>query len=175
LTLRPTSSGSNSRVVDIDVGDVDLLELVGSCAIGCRPCRLPSGASVASTSLSWRPTVSAKDEHRALHALEQVHAHQVDQALFAVDLPEDALAAADGGAVLLVVGRQPAFLHVAQRRVAGELQAPDLEVDLLDRPELARTVDVGLDVDGRQATREAARLFGAVVLLDVARDRAIVR
>jgi hypothetical protein len=33
--------------------------------------------------------------HRAFHALEQVHAHQVDQALFAIDLPEDAFAAAD--------------------------------------------------------------------------------
>jgi hypothetical protein len=51
---------------------------------------------------------------------------------------------------------------------SGQVEAPDLEVDVADRAELARTVDVGLDVDGRQAVWEAPGFCGAVVLLDVA-------
>ena len=101
----------------------------------------------------------------------------MDQTLFAVDLAEDAFAAPDGGAVLLVVGGELAFRHVAQRRVAGQVQAPDLQVDLLDRLELAGSVDIGLDVDGRQAARKAASLRSAVVLLDVparARDGEVI-
>jgi len=41
--------------------------------------------------------------HRAFHPLEHVDAHQVGQALFAVGLSEEALAAANLGAVLLIV------------------------------------------------------------------------
>jgi hypothetical protein len=51
-------------------------------------------ASVASTSRSWRSTVRANEDDGALHALEHVDAQQVDQALLAVGLAEEALAAA---------------------------------------------------------------------------------
>ena len=103
----------------------------------------------------------------ALHALEHVDAQQVDQAFLAVHLAEEALAAANLGAVLRVVGRLLVRQHVAQRRVGGEVQAADLVVDLADRAELAGAVHVGLDVDRLEPVREAAGLGGAVVLLDV--------
>ncbi len=83
------------------------------------------------------------------------------------DLAEEALAAADLGAVLRVVRRLLVRQHVAQRRVGGEVQAADLVVDLADRAELAGAVHVGLDVDRLQALGKRAGLGGAVVLLDV--------
>jgi hypothetical protein len=71
--------------------------------------------------------------HGALHALEHVDAQQVDEAFLAVDLAEEALAAANLGAVLLVVGGLLVRQHVPQRRVGGQVQAADLVVDLADR------------------------------------------
>jgi hypothetical protein len=94
-------------------------------------------ASIASTSRSCRPSVSANDVDGALHALQHVDAQQVDQALFAIDLPEGALAAADLSAVLPVVGFLLAGQHVTQRRVRPPGAAADLEVDVADAAELA--------------------------------------
>ena len=103
----------------------------------------------------------------AFHPLQDVDAQQVDQAFLAVHLAEEALAAANLGAVLGVVGRLLVRQHVAQRRVGREVQAADFVVDLADGAELAGEVHVGLDVDGLQPLREAAGFGGAVVLLDV--------
>jgi hypothetical protein len=57
-----------------------------------------------------------------------------------------------------VVGGLLVRQHVAQRRVGGQVQAPDLQVDVLDGAELAGPVHVGLDVDRLQAVWEAAGL-----------------
>ena len=124
-------------------------------------------ASVASTSRKLPLDREGEGGDRAFHPLEDVDAQQVDQALLAVDLPEEALAAADLGAVLRVVGRLLVRQHVAKRRVGGEVQAADLVVDLADRAELAGAVHVGLDVDRLQPVGEPAGLARAVVLLDV--------
>ena len=109
----------------------------------------------------------SKGGDRALHALEHVDAQEVDKAFLAVHLAEEALAAANLGAVFGVVGRLLVRQHVAQRRVGGEVEAADFVVDLADGAELAGKVHVGLDVDGLESLREAARFGGAVVLLDV--------
>ena len=175
LDLAANQQRLKGWVVNIDIADVDLFKLVFSPrATGLvRGQARQRGVHV----LELPAHGQAEGPDRAFHALEQVHPHQVNQALFAVDLAEDAFAAPDGGAVLLVVGGELAFLHVAQRRVAGQLQAPDLQVDLLDRLEFAGSVDIGLDVDGRQAAGEAASLRSAVVLLDVparARDGEVI-
>ena len=129
LTLRPTSRLSKAGIVDVHVLDVDLFH---------RPRRgSRSGPAWPPRRASWRSTVRANDDDRAFHALEHVDAQQVDQALLAVHLAEEALAAANLGAVFLVVGRLLVRQHVAQRRVGGEVQAADLVVDLADRAELA--------------------------------------
>ena len=105
--------------------------------------------------------------YRTLHALQQVHAHQVDQALFAVNLPEDAFAATNGDTVLRVVLGLLRRQDVAQRRIGAEVEAPDVGVDVADGREEAGRIHVGLDVDGTQALGELAGLGRAVVLLNV--------
>ena len=110
----------------------------------------------------------AERVHRALHALQHVDPQQVNEAFFTIGLPEEALAAADLGAVLRVVRRLLVRQHVPQRCVRRQVQAPDLAVDLCDGPEVASQIDIALEVDGAQAIREATRLGGAVIPLDVA-------
>ena len=104
---------------------------------------------------------------RAFHPFQDVDAQQVDQAFLAVHLAEEALAAANLGAVLGVVGRLLVRQHVPQRRVGSEVQAADFVVDFADRAELPGEVHVGLDVDRLESLRESARLVSAVVFLDV--------
>ena len=91
----------------------------------------------------------------------------MDEAFLAVDLPEEALAAADLGAVFLVIGRLLVRQHVTQRGIGAQVEPADLVVDLADRAELAGAVHVGLDVDGLQPLGESPRLRRAVVFLDV--------
>ena len=56
---------------------------------------------------------------------------------------------------------------IAQGCVRREREAADFVVDLADGAELAGEIDIGLDVDGLEPLREAARLVGAVILLNV--------
>ena len=136
---------------------------ISSSSSACASMR----ASVASTSRSWRCTVSANDATALSMRLSTFTRSRWIRLSSRSDLPEEALAAADLGAVLLVVGRLLVRQHVAKRRVGGEVQPADLVVDVADRAELAGQVDVGLDVDRLEAVGEAAGLGGAVVLLDV--------
>src|SRR3546814_7222822 len=80
----------------------------------------------------------------------------MNQAFLAVDLPEEALAAPDFGAVFFVVGGLLVRKHVSQGRISAERQPPDFVVDLADGAELARQVNVGLDVDRTQTLGELA-------------------
>jgi hypothetical protein len=91
----------------------------------------------------------------------------VDQAFLAVHLPKEALAAPNLGAVLLVVGSLLVRQDVTKRRVRGQVEATDFEVDVADRPELPRQIDVGLDVDGLEPIGESPGFRGPVILLDV--------
>ena len=128
LDLAPDQQALEGRVVDVHVLDVDLLDRLGvALDLGQR------GFHVGKLALDGE----GEGGDRALHALEHVDAQQVDQALLAVHLAEEALAAANLGAVLRVVGRLLVRQHVAQRRVGGEVQAADLVVDLADGAELA--------------------------------------
>jgi hypothetical protein len=97
-------------------------------------------ASVASTSASCRCDGERERGDRAFHPLEDVHAQQVDEALLAVHLPEEALPAANLRAVLGVIGGLLVRQHVSERRVGRECQAANLVVDLPDRTELAGEV-----------------------------------
>ncbi len=159
LDLAADEQRLEGRVVHFDVLDARVLQCCrrGSSILASKP------FDVGQLALDRQ----GEGVDRALHALEQVDAHQVDEALLAVDLPEDALAAADRDAVLGVVLGLLVRQHVAQRRVGAEVQAPDLGVDLDDGRKQAGRVDVGLDVDRPQTLGEAAGLGRAVVLLDV--------
>ena len=103
---------------------------------------------------------------RAFHALEQVHPHEVYQALFAVDLFEDR-SAGHNHVILAAVLLQFVREDVLQRSVGTEVQAADVPVDLLQFREQVLGVDVGLDVDGLGAFRKLADLAEIVILLDV--------
>ena len=91
----------------------------------------------------------------------------MDKALLAVHLPEEAGATLDLGAVLLVVGLLLVRQHVSERRIGGEIQPPDLVIDLSNRAKLTGAVHIGLDVDWLQPVGEAASFGSAVVLLNV--------
>ena len=158
LDLAADEQALEGRVVDVHVLDVDLLDGLG-VGLDLRQGGLDVGEL----------PLDRQGERRdgALHPLEDVDPQQVDEAFFAVHLAEEALAAADLGAVLRVVGRLLVRQHVTQRRVGAEVEAADFVVDLADRAELAGAVHVGLDVDGLEPLGESAGLVGAVVLLDV--------
>ena len=101
----------------------------------------------------------------------------MDQALFAVGLAEEAFATANLHPVFLVIGGLLVRQDVSQRCVGRQVEAPDLIVDFTDGPELARAIDLFLDVDRLQTRRESASLDRAVVLLDVLarpRDREVI-
>ena len=102
---------------------------------------------------------------RAFHPLQDIHAQQVNEAFLAVYLAEETLAAANFGAVFLVVSRLLVREYIAKRRIGAEGQAADFVVDLADRSECAGKVHVGLDVHRRQALGELARFCGAVISL----------
>ena len=128
LDLAADEQALEGGIVDVHILDVDLLHLLGMALdAGERGFHVPQLALHG----------EGEGRHRAFHALEHIDAQQVDQALLAVDLAEEALAAANLGAVLLVVRLLLVRQHVAQRRVGGEIQAADFEVDLADRAELA--------------------------------------
>src|SRR3546814_11445635 len=55
--------------------------------------------------------------------------------------------------------------NVSQGRISAERQPPDFVVDLADGAELARQVNVGLDVDRTQTLGELAGFLRAVVAL----------
>ena len=164
LDLAADQQGFKGRVVDIDIGDVDFLDAIAAFdAFGKALDVGQHGFNVFQLPLHRQ----REGRHGALHALEHVHPQQMDQAFFAVGLAEEALAAPDLGAVLGVVSGLLVRQHVAQRGVAGQVQASDFKIDVLDGPELACQVHVGLDVDGRQPVRELAGLVGAVVALNM--------
>ena len=92
LDLAADEQALEGGIVDVHVLDVDLLQLLGvALDAGQR------GFHVAQLALHGE----GKGRHRAFHALEHVDAQQVDQAFLAVDLAEEALAAANLRAVLL--------------------------------------------------------------------------
>ncbi len=95
LDLAPDQQRFKRRVVDVHVGNVDLLDVgVAVLDVGQH------GFHVLELPLNRQ----RKGRHGAFHALEHIHPQQVDQALFTVGLAEEALAAANLGAVLGIVG-----------------------------------------------------------------------
>ena len=86
LDLAPDEQALESRVFDVHVLDVDLLHRLRlGFDLGQR------GLHVGELALDRE----GKRGDRAFHPLEDVHAQQVNQALLAVHLPEEALAAAN--------------------------------------------------------------------------------
>src|SRR3546814_7459800 len=72
---------------------------------------------------------------RAFHALQDIDPQQMNQAFLAVDLPEEALAAPDFGAVFFVVGGLLVRKHESQGRISAERKPPDFAVALADGAE----------------------------------------
>ncbi len=127
--MRPTSKRLERRIVHIHVVDVDFFDRICRARRSCAKRRFDVG----------KLPLEREGERRdgTFHPLEDVDPQQVDEAFLAVDLAEKALAAADLGAVFLVVGRLLVRQHVAQRRVGAEVEAADFVVDLADGAELA--------------------------------------
>ena len=89
------------------------------------------------------------------------------QAFFAVHLSEEALATTNLCAVFGVIGSLLVGQHIAQGGIGSEVKPLDFQVDVPDRAKLASPVHISLDVDRRQAVREATSLACAVVLFNV--------
>ena len=158
LDLAPDQQALESRIVRVHILDVDFFHrLRVGLDLG------QGGFHVGKLALEGE----GKGSDRAFHPFQDVDAQEVDEAFFAVHLPEETFAAANLRAVFGVVGRLLVRQHVAQRRVGRERQAADFVVDVADGAELAGKVYVGLDVDGLQPLREAAGFVRAIVLLNV--------
>src|SRR4051812_46121084 len=91
----------------------------------------------------------------------------MDEALFAVELTEETLSAANARAVLGIVGRLLVRQDVSQRSIRRQVETADLVVDLADGAELPGDVHVRLNVDRLEPFRKAARLGGAIILLNM--------
>ena len=102
----------------------------------------------------------SKRVHGTLKPLEHVNAEQLDQALFAIDLPPVAPATRHFGAVLAVVGLLLVSKNIPERRVGREVQPTDLLVEFTDGAKLSRGVNVGLDVDRLAPVGKAAGPYG---------------
>ena len=158
LDLAPDQEGLEGRVVHVHVGDVYLFDgFFMGLDFG------EGGLHVGELALDRE----GEGGDGALHALEHVDAQEVDQAFLAVHLAEETLAATDAGAVFLVVSFLLVGQDVAERGVGAEIEAADFGIDLPDGTELARAVNVGLDVDGLEALGELAGFGGPVVFFDV--------
>ena len=158
LDLAPDQQALEGRVVDVDIGDVDFFDFVGVC-FDMRQ----GGFHILQLPLDGQ----REGRHRAFHALEHIDAQQVNQAFFTVHLAEEALAAANLGAVLGVVGGLLVRQHVAQRCIAGQIEAANFQVDVANGAKFAAQVHIRLDVDRRQTIRETACFAGAVVFFNV--------
>src|SRR5690606_8695994 len=158
LDLAPDEQRLESRIVYVDIGDVDFFELVRvRFNMGQRGFHIPE-----------LPLDRQREgRHRAFHALEHIDAKQVNQALFAVHLAEEALAAANLGAVLGVISRLLVWQDIAQGRITGQCEAADFQINVTDGAELAGEVNICFDVDWRKAIRETASLTDAAVFRDV--------
>ena len=104
----------------------------------------------------------------AFHALQEVHADEADELLFAVGLTEDGVAALDFDIVFFRVGRALFRQEIGDRCVERERQAQQALVDLADVWELVLRVDAGVFVARRQTAREAPDGARVVVFFDVA-------
>ena len=113
----PHQQGFKRRVFDVDVGNVDFFDTF----VVVFDVRQHSFYVFQLPLHRQR-----KRRHSAFHALEHVDAQQVNQAFFPVGLPKKALAAPNLGAVFGVVGGLLVQQHIAQRRVAGQVQAANL-------------------------------------------------
>src|ERR1017187_371999 len=91
----------------------------------------------------------------------------MNQALFTVNLSEEAFSTPNSRVVLGVVGGLLVGQHIAERCVPRECKPANLVVDLPDRTEAAGEVHFALDIDGLQPFGKAARLLGAVILLNM--------
>ena len=145
-------------IVHVDIRDIDLFHLFGAGLDAGQ-----GGVDVGELALDGE----GEGGDGALHALQDVDAQQMNQALFAVHLAEESVAATDADAVFGVVLATLVGQQVAQRRVGGQCEAANLVVDLADGAKLPGPIHVGLVVDGAQALGEAPGLGGAVVALDV--------
>ncbi len=145
LTLRPTrrlsKSGSSTSTSAMSSSSTSVSDSTRS--------------KVASTPASSRSRVSPKEVDGALKPLEHVDPHQVDEALLTIHLPEIALSLLELRPIKLFVCLPFVRQHVAEGRVGCELEPPDLLVYLSDGRELAREVDLGLEVDRLQPLGKA--------------------
>ena len=130
-------------VVEVGLLDVELVDLGVGEGVGRVEAR-EDGVDAGDLALEREP----ERGDRALHPLEEVDAHEVDERVLAVGLAEDGLAAADGLAVLGVVGGALVGEDVAERGVGGEAEPPDLVVDLADGGEAVEEVDGGRRLTG---------------------------
>ena len=158
LDLAADEEALEGRVLDVDVGDVELFDFT-YLLLDAREERI----NVRKLALHGQ----RERGDRTLHAFQHVHAEKLDEALLAVELPENSTSAAKSGAVLRVIRLSPVWQDVAQRCVGGEVQPPNLRVDLVDRGKLPIEIDVRLHVDRSQAFRKAARLPVSVVFLQM--------
>lgn len=86
-----------------------------------------------------------------LQPLEDVHPHQVDQALLSVGLLETTLATLQASRVLIGVLGPFVRSQVVHGRVRGQIELADLVVEFPDGTEVTLCVDIRLHVERREA------------------------
>ena len=159
LDFATDQEGFKGGVVNVHIGDVELFNFF-LMSFNARQ----HAFHIAQLSLHGQ----GKRRHGAFHAFEHVDTQQVNQAFFTICLAEEALAATNLGAVLLVIGFLLVRQHIAQGRIRRKVEPSDFQIDVADGAEFARTVHIGFDVDGRQALREPASLCRTVILFNMA-------